>query len=1343
MDQKMINLIRSFFIVVLCCSYGANVSAQTAAILPPGKTTFFDSNGKPLNGGKAYFYVPGTDTLKSTWQDGNKSVLNTNPVTLDAAGRGLIYGDGQYRQVIKDRNGNLIWDAITASTGSGGGGGSSTGDGDLVGTIKPWAGLSAPNQYLFAYGQEISRTTYSTLYTAITLSTSVFCTNGSPILTGIADTTQIPIGSAVEVSCMAPNTTVSSKTSNSVTVNNNASLTTSATAVFLPWGGGNGSTTFNLPDLRGRVVAGRDNMGGTAASRLTATYFANANAIGATGGTQSKTLVQGNLPNLTLTTTISAGQGAHTHTGAAAVGTIGGGSVGNPQSAASSTTNTGSSTLPAMSGTTPTGGSDTPFSIVQPTITSNYIIKVTPDTAGTTNVGVTSLGGMTGDISCGSGLLCTGNVISADYTGLVINSNQVNYTAPYSGGATITQTDYNKERVSIIDFGGVPDTSSSYNSGNASTNATALNNALAVGKCVFFPYDANGYSIAAATVTLTVGQCMEGENQVVLKSQPGSNSWFLRFTGTELTTGPGIFQNFSIDLNGSVSGSTAIRFGTSSGVVYGFQISQLICLNAFECIGDEVHATNYIGDIKLYDIRALKTQGRQFYFKRSRGFIWIDTMRIDQTTNSGQTVLPVTWESARFEDLIGIEINRFDSVGPLTTTYQSSQTGLVIAGSGSGLSSVWLNRVLIDNISGNGINISDINFLILNWVEAFANLGYGINISGISNSQLSNIFIRGGSGLTGANANAAGFKCTSCLNTSISNLMSVFNTGNGVEIVNSTDLNVTNIQSNNNTLWGLNESGTSDRNIYLNSNFSTNTSGNSTLSGTNSRSLFSVSSGVFDALTVPSGGTGLKLGTSGGIPYFNSTTTMASSSVLTANLPVIGGGAGSAPTVGSRTGNTTTFATFTGTATSGDCVNIDASGNLKASGSACGGGGGSPGGSNTQVQFNNAGSFGGSANLTWVSPALTIGLAGSTTGQLKLTGSTSGTITINPQATAGTATLTLPNSSGTVAVSASSPLALSATTGDLTCSTCLTNTPAALTKTDDTNVTLTLGGTPTTALLQATSLTLGWTGILASSRGGTNNAFFAVSGPTTSTKTFTFPNASATVLTDNAAVTAAQGGTGQTTYTIGDILSASASTTLSKIAAVASGQVLASAGTGTLPAWTGSPYFSGQIGVGTSPSGIQANMQALFKGSGNGRMYIGQAPGLTDYTGFWFCGSDTPNSVNYGLIANYNGGDPWLYWNANSCNSVTYGQRFQINAADAFLLYSTKGAFFGANSSAPTLAAFEVGMTKISASGSAPGAGVCKEAWVAGTAGGSCKKIAYCGTSTTPVTIIDNVGSGC
>ena len=57
----------------------------------------------------------------------------------------------------------------------------------------------------------------------------------------------------------------------------------------------------------------------------------------------------------------------------------------------------------------------------------------------------------------------------------------------------------------------------------------------------------------------------------------------------------------------------------------------------------------------------------------------------------------------------------------------------------------------------------------------------------------------------------------------------------------------------------------------------------------------------------------------------------------------------------------------------------------------------------------------------------------------------------------------LPNASGTIAL-----------TSDIT--------PSALTKTDDTNVTLTLGGTPATSLLEAVSLTLGWAGTLADSR---------------------------------------------------------------------------------------------------------------------------------------------------------------------------------------------------------------------------------------------------------------------
>lgn len=55
-------------------------------------------------------------------------------------------------------------------------------------------------------------------------------------------------------------------------------------------------------------------------------------------------------------------------------------------------------------------------------------------------------------------------------------------------------------------------------------------------------------------------------------------------------------------------------------------------------------------------------------------------------------------------------------------------------------------------------------------------------------------------------------------------------------------------------------------------------------------------------------------------------------------------------------------------------------------------------------------------------------------------------------------------------------------------------TGAALTKADDTNVTLTLGGTPATALLRAASITAGWTGTLALARGGCGAALTASNG---------------------------------------------------------------------------------------------------------------------------------------------------------------------------------------------------------------------------------------------------------
>lgn len=65
-------------------------------------------------------------------------------------------------------------------------------------------------------------------------------------------------------------------------------------------GVGNGSTTFNVPDLRGSIGVGGDDMGGVAASRLTTAFFGtDPRVIGNRGGVQSRTLITANLPAYT------------------------------------------------------------------------------------------------------------------------------------------------------------------------------------------------------------------------------------------------------------------------------------------------------------------------------------------------------------------------------------------------------------------------------------------------------------------------------------------------------------------------------------------------------------------------------------------------------------------------------------------------------------------------------------------------------------------------------------------------------------------------------------------------------------------------------------------------------------------------------------------------------------------------------------------------------------------------------------------------------------------------------------------------------------------------------------
>lgn len=97
-----------------------------------------------------------------------------------------------------------------------------------IGTVIDYAGTTEPAvvqgvTWVFPYGQAISRTTYATLF---------------------------------------------------------ARLSTT-------FGAGNGTTTFNLPDYRGRVGAGQDDMGGVSANRLTAAVAGfDGDVLGASGGNE-------------------------------------------------------------------------------------------------------------------------------------------------------------------------------------------------------------------------------------------------------------------------------------------------------------------------------------------------------------------------------------------------------------------------------------------------------------------------------------------------------------------------------------------------------------------------------------------------------------------------------------------------------------------------------------------------------------------------------------------------------------------------------------------------------------------------------------------------------------------------------------------------------------------------------------------------------------------------------------------------------------------------------------------------------------------------------------------------
>lgn len=167
-----------------------------------------------------------------------------------------------------------------------------------IGAGSDYDGIREPNGWKFRNGQALNRTTYALLFAVLSESAAGTRTAGSAVLSSVdKDLTGLGLeGAVVEATGFASGTTISSVTSNSITLSNTAVGNGATTIRIFPHGNGDGSTTFNVPDDRGRTTAGHDGMGVTAAGRLTnQSGGVDGAKLGKAGGSETHTLTTNQL----------------------------------------------------------------------------------------------------------------------------------------------------------------------------------------------------------------------------------------------------------------------------------------------------------------------------------------------------------------------------------------------------------------------------------------------------------------------------------------------------------------------------------------------------------------------------------------------------------------------------------------------------------------------------------------------------------------------------------------------------------------------------------------------------------------------------------------------------------------------------------------------------------------------------------------------------------------------------------------------------------------------------------------------------------------------------------------
>jgi len=236
-------------------------------------TQQFDMDGEPLSGGLLYFFAAGSTTPQNAFQDSGLTIAFPNPIVLDASGRVPMFylastagegnPSGQIKIRLADESGVTVVAAdqllIIGPAGGSGGGGAGVDPATIMATgdIKARYGTGPLDGFCRCNGLTIGKT-------------------GSGATERAADLCQ----ALFEYLWQFQNAALDGST-----------FGASANADWLA------GKKLILPDLRGRVIAGMDDMGATAANRLTAAGLGVvATVLANVGASQTTTLTTTQLP---------------------------------------------------------------------------------------------------------------------------------------------------------------------------------------------------------------------------------------------------------------------------------------------------------------------------------------------------------------------------------------------------------------------------------------------------------------------------------------------------------------------------------------------------------------------------------------------------------------------------------------------------------------------------------------------------------------------------------------------------------------------------------------------------------------------------------------------------------------------------------------------------------------------------------------------------------------------------------------------------------------------------------------------------------------------------------------